>query len=552
MCPAGRCQSRPGPAPLRRPGAASPPPHAALDPTWRSRIPVSNTWETLSPATHGACAALPALCTHTDGRTHGRGHTPRAHAPLPRPEPRWGPAPPRAPRPSSSSAPYSRLGGGRRCGRGEREAEAPEKSCPEESGPGGALRGRGAGGERGALGHGPRGRAEERLRPLAVRAPGTMWRRRPAPGAGPGPARGAEGSAASQRAGASIIPAAAGSRARQSSAPSWPAPRPLGQSAPGGREGAAGTALPGIPEGREHALRGVEEGKGRGGGRGDGVRMRNARRASRKWGRALAGRAELCFPADSAAKEGSVGSAGRPAVTLRCSLGLRRGCTAAKSGLSPSSSGRRRWKGPARKRSSGSRVPALPDRVGWRSRPFGVALRGAGAALPRSRPVKCSGAGPCAFPFAKYITRGAFLTARAAGRRHCRCEALSSLFLFQWSRPVATTTASLPGGGLRAGAEGTGGGCVSALGEVQLPSVAEACWASVGLLKSRWAWMQRGWRTVTCCRSAVCSIFLHLPFGVGQKNDRKSIAGLCISPAVGQGVHLRVYLVQATQMNSSF
>lgn len=59
-----------------------------------------------------------------------------------------------------------------------------------------------------------------------------------------------------------------------------------------------------------------------------------------------------------------------------------------------------------------------------RPRPFGVVLGGAGAAPQRSRPVKCSGAGPSALLFAEYATRRAALTARAAGRRHRRCEAL--------------------------------------------------------------------------------------------------------------------------------
>ena len=232
-----------------------------------------------------------AVYTHGRTDTRTRAHTARARSPPPPPEPRRGPAPPRAPRPSSSSAPYSRLGGGRRRGRGEREAEAPEKSCPEESGPAGALRGRGAGGERGALGHGQRGRAEERLRRLAAGAPRTTRRRRPAPGAGPGPA---EGSAASRLSAGGRIDHPRG-RAGQSPAPSWPAPRRLGQSAPSGREGAAVTTPPGIPEGREHAPRGVEERRGeeKGGGR---LRVRDARRASRKWIRVLAGQGRTMFP----------------------------------------------------------------------------------------------------------------------------------------------------------------------------------------------------------------------------------------------------------------
>lgn len=62
--------------------------YAALDPTWKTQIPVSNTWETFSPATHGACAPLPALYTHTHThtlrhthRTHGHTHTDIPHPP---------------------------------------------------------------------------------------------------------------------------------------------------------------------------------------------------------------------------------------------------------------------------------------------------------------------------------------------------------------------------------------------------------------------------------------------------------------------------------------
>lgn len=55
------------------------------------------------------------------------------------------------------------------------------------------------------------------------------------------------------------------------------------------------TTPPGIPEGREHAPRGVEERRGeeKGGGR---LRVRDARRASRKWIRVLAGQGRTMFP----------------------------------------------------------------------------------------------------------------------------------------------------------------------------------------------------------------------------------------------------------------
>lgn len=43
------------PAPRRQ----SFPRYAALDPTWKTQIPVSNTWETFSPAAECACAPLP-------------------------------------------------------------------------------------------------------------------------------------------------------------------------------------------------------------------------------------------------------------------------------------------------------------------------------------------------------------------------------------------------------------------------------------------------------------------------------------------------------------
>lgn len=74
--PSPLSSSPPPPPPL--PGninAASSLPYAALDPTWKTQIPVSNTWETFGPARQGACAPS-QRCVHT----HTHSHTHRTHS----------------------------------------------------------------------------------------------------------------------------------------------------------------------------------------------------------------------------------------------------------------------------------------------------------------------------------------------------------------------------------------------------------------------------------------------------------------------------------------